>query len=169
MKVMCFFLPLLFLTGCDLLGPVTRKLPPETQEGADTFGALVDGVAWRPDADGQLFPLPLAASYSGLPRGLIIYAINRAEDSGFYFSQSTVIRQEGTYPLIHDSNHFWAHFRIGEKMYHPVGTDGGFITITKLDTVEIGFVSGTFFFDAVNKEDSTDIIHITDGRFDVRF
>ncbi|MEZ4772919.1 MAG: DUF6252 family protein [Bacteroidia bacterium] len=167
MKVMYFFLPLLFLIGCDVL-PVTPSLPPETQEGAGTFGALVDGVVWRPNNGGQVFPLALAASYGS--GSLILGAVNRDINSEIEFYLQDTVYSEGTYLLAKSKTPlFYVKYEKEDIRYFPNADNYGTLVITKLDTLDIGFVSGTFEFEAISEIDSTDTVRITDGRFDVRF
>jgi hypothetical protein len=62
-----------------------------------------------------------------------------------------------------ETPHIWCNSR--KKRYLSiVGT--GNITITRLD-LENGYRAGTFSCKAVNRDDPTDIIEITDGRFDI--
>ncbi|MEZ4827241.1 MAG: DUF6252 family protein [Bacteroidia bacterium] len=167
MKVMYFFLPILLFTGCDVL-PVTPSLPPETQEGAGTFGALVDGVVWRPNNGGQFFPLALAASYGS--GSLIVEAANRPIDASIRFALYDTIYAEGTYFLAKSKTPlFYVAYEKDNIHYFPNADNYGTLVVTKLDTLNLGFVSGTFEFEAISEIDSTDTVRITDGRFDVRF
>ncbi|MEZ4827245.1 MAG: hypothetical protein R3C61_13355 [Bacteroidia bacterium] len=139
MKVIFLFLPFLFLMA-EPLQPGNPLLP--NQEGAGTFGALVDGVVWRPNNGGQFFPLVLGASYSGLPRGLIIYAVNRETDESFYFGLEDTIYSVGTYLLASNIYEgFYVKYEKEDIRYFPNADNYGTLVITKLDTLNIGFVS----------------------------
>ncbi|MDX1906371.1 MAG: DUF6252 family protein [Bacteroidia bacterium] len=159
----------LLLSACKIFGPVEPSLPPETQRGADTFGALVDGAVWRPQ--GSIYTIVLSASYGN--GTLYLNAHNRDSETSFGFELYEIYKFEKTYELVHDpykpEGRSYINYTINNTQYNPTYIHKGYLTITKLDTTEIGFVSGTFYFDAVNENDSTDIIHITEGRFDVRF
>jgi hypothetical protein len=175
MKTLAFFSTLLLLLACKREAPQPiDQLPPATQEGANTFGCLVDGEVWLPESDSWL-DVPWTASYSNGLSYLIFSATDEINDSGFRFSfpsdfgTSGLIRAEGTYELIYVRNQRYIYFRKGNTFYRPDSTYNGALTITKLDTLEGRFVSGTFYFDAVNENDSTDIVQITDGRFDLKF
>ena len=174
-RLLCLYCLCLILSACDREAPQpVDQLPPATQEGANTFGCLVDGELWLPESDSWL-DVPWTASYSNGLSYLIFSATNETSNSGFRFSfpsdfgTSGLIRAEGTYELIHVSNQKYIYFRQGNTFYRPDSTHNGVLTITRLDTLEGRFVSGTFYFDAVNENDSTDIVQITDGRFDLKF
>jgi hypothetical protein len=54
----------------------------------------------------------------------------------------------------------------GENKYYCSIENSGNLNITRYDYSN-GIISGTFDFNAVNKDDSNDIIEITEGRFDI--
>jgi len=161
-------LPLL-LIACEREAPQpVDQLPPATQEGANTFGCLVDGELWLPESDSWLDVPWTASFYQGT---LFIKAKNASKPSAFSFELLDRVHSEGTYVLLHEpwNGGQFIRFSEGESVYRPDSTHFGYLTITKLDTSEPYFVSGTFYFDAVNENDSTDIVQITDGRFDLKF
>jgi hypothetical protein len=52
----------------------------------------------------------------------------------------------------------------GSTEYHTDSTHTGTVTVTHYTKT---FTSGTFAFDAINGDG--DVVHITDGRFDIQF
>ncbi|MDX1906377.1 MAG: hypothetical protein SF053_05025 [Bacteroidia bacterium] len=164
---------ILLLSACDrpLFGP---NLPRETQEGANTFGCRVNGEVWLPN--NPVFPyISRGASYGyGSIKGTVtMFATSDDQNSGFSFFFDKLVFGPSTFELP-TNLYSWGNknplvvHRIVSSEYEPIN---GFIEITALDTMALGFVSGRFEFDMVNRYDSTDTdtIHITDGRFDVRF
>jgi hypothetical protein len=161
--------------------PEIDKLPPATQIGADTFGCLVDGKA--------LIPRKKGWSGSGVLQCDYQY-INSGNKNGHYFMLGG--SDEKTYPdAIHDVTLRANAVELEEKTYVldeydiPGKLNGEFtiflngvneyttnqlykgeLTITNFDPVNY-IISGTFWFDAVNKNGEK--VEVREGRFDVHY
>ena len=60
-----------------------------------------------------------------------------------------------------------ASITVGDNTYRPVSTNFGSLTFTSVDT-DSDQLAGTFEFMAVNSSDSTDVVSVTNGRFDIQ-
>jgi hypothetical protein len=154
------------------------KLPPATQIGANTFGCLVNGAAFLPDgsnfssgpikqcsyiytAGGFYFDLG-AANKNDLTqlKSMVIGtdSLAIAEGKTFLFNTRVSGHAHATYSLFSNTGDI--------NQYVTNSTVSGQLTITKIDSVK-DFVSGTFYFTAVN--DKGEKVQVTDGRFDMLF
>lgn len=159
------------------------QLPLATQTGANTIGCLVNGEALLPGGyslNGQNFQCFYqrveGEYYFGLSffrkKGEIIKSINIT-------LQKIKINEGETYIL--DNNYTnqpineWGGgaFNYSERVldgltyYLTEGSQIGELKITRFDSIN-QIISGTFWFDA--KEINTgEIIHVTNGRFDMQF
>ncbi len=144
-------------------------LPPATQIGANTAGCLVDGEIFLPTdnlvlnfLDGENFQLGLS---------------NRNDDDLFdiLISLDNIDIQLNESFLI--NTEFSNNTRTGEYVinvesppspnyYSTTSSVTGELTITYHD-FDNAFMSGTFWFDAVNS--NGEIVEIRDGRFDVQY
>jgi hypothetical protein len=154
------------------------ELPPATQTGANTFGARVDGKIWTPADVAVVASAPiLEARYYG--DGIIINARNYAStptESEFeiYVKHLT---GPGTYPLNVDTQIYpsesgsYAYYVV--RKFTPINEwitstqYTGSVNITLNDTTN-RIISGTFQFDAMNLSGTPQLLHVTDGRFDVK-
>jgi hypothetical protein len=144
------------------------KLPPATQTGANTFGCLLDGVAFLPDN------LPNSTNYFYQLTGGNYYFVIGA--SNYKNNDLNIIRlrtekkqifQGQTYDLFEwvDGNAIGNYTKNNVELYTS-HLNSGKLTITKLDESN-KIASGTFWFDV---KDGNGIIHqIRDGRFDVQY
>lgn len=177
-------LPLLAMKKCEREPAPVFKLPPATQSGANTFGFIIDGRVWQnygwlPYTAGQSDNL--RASYS--PRyGSKNFSLNAgqiARDTyeNFYLSIDS-LTSIGTYraskaPLpganVRAERGFVFENQETQTVYsylHKGST--ATITITKLDTIQ-HIIAGTFEGILRTGNDSTKLVHITEGRFDVLY
>ncbi|MFP9098785.1 hypothetical protein ACLI09_07015 [Flavobacterium sp. RHBU_24] len=165
-------LPLLALTGCNNdddnkpADPVSQ-LPPATQTGEDTFGCLLDGMAFKPDnrpnatncfyqfVDGDYYFVVGASNYHTNLKGITLRTERKQIFEGetynlFEYTEGNAVGSY-TYNL---TNNFTSSTYTGE------------LTITKLDFTN-HIVSGTFWFDVM---DENGVVHqIREGRFDMHF
>ena len=176
MKKYSFLLAFLFLnlTACkkdkDNYGnPLPQQLPPITTQGKNTFGCLVNGEVWLPEVKpSQMFQYPLTSSYQNL-----LFDVTAKR----YLSNENILEVMTLY--LNNVN--------GEGMYLlntnqiPSGAYGDYINycIYVTDSTKVGNVE-IIKFDITNKiiagtfemklwKDGCDTIHITDGRFDVKY
>jgi hypothetical protein len=156
-----------------------EKLPPITQTGANTFGCLVNGMAWTPNGrrpDGWLGQ-PNLSVYYNKDSTYRMFGINAGQYKGarsrISFGTSKIL-QIGEYKIdfetIDNKNHFdYSKYTPGGSNleysipYESLTYRKGRFVITKLDNI----FSGTFEIEFC-KPNSIDTLRITDGRFDVK-
>jgi len=164
------FLTLLILldlsscVGCK--DKVWTTLPPETQTGANTFGCMIDGElfvggyfpSWMQpvfdvnyDNDSGKLYISTAGQLNDNPGGDIIMSINHPTQEG-----TQIIEWIGYYPTTTIS--------LCREYLAPTN---GEVFFTKFDTIN-KIVSGRFQFTGYCV-DSTNVKHITQGRFDLKF
>lgn len=154
------------------------ELPPATQTGAHTFGAKVNGELWVPQGFG---PIPANDKLEAMiyPNGdLRIKAKNFASSpnetefeifiaavtaTGTYSLNSNV-----TYPTFSASYGYFVKRKFTpEDEWLTNSTTTGSVTITKLDLPN-KIVSGTFQFNAASIYTPSNILSVTEGRFDIK-
>jgi len=177
MKNFIYTLVALFLLTASCKKNLT-DLPPATQTGANTFGARVDGNIWGPAGFGIVPTAPtLEARYYG--NGIIINARNFSSsptESEFEIYIKN-LNGPGVYPLNFDTQTYpsesgsYAYYvlrkltPINEWITSSQYT--GSVNISLNDTTN-KIISGTFQFDAMNLIGAAELLHVTDGRFDVK-
>ncbi len=156
--------------------PEIYKLPPITQTGADTFGCLVDGKAFTPKGTWGSSGLQLYYQYVnnayhfniGVTRNEINAPL-RGMQIRSHGIQLEVKNYELTEPDLPLS--FGAFYTIYPDYaeidkYQTNSMVKGEITISRFDLAN-QIVSGTFWFDAINKDGKT--VQVREGRFDSHF
>jgi len=158
------------------------KLPSKTQIGADTFGCLVDGKAFMPRKSGWFGAPVLQCSYQyTVNNGHLGYflALSASDEKSFgdgthmiqLTSDSVELKQQ-SYVLDEDdtigklSGNF---FIISDAFIYQYTTNQiqkGELIITKFDNVN-QIMSGTFWFDAINKDGK--MVEVREGRFDIHY
>ncbi len=155
-----------FLTGCDRNKDSTTKkdvLPPITQEGKNTFGCKVNDEVWVPKGS-----ISVPALTSNYQNNSFSIAVNRSADNEYLYYNG-YFTSAGQYSLYDPLQTIFYSKEIN-GILHQYSTDSdhtGVMTITKLDTSE-GIISGTFYFDAIDTV-TNEVVHVTDGRFDVKY
>jgi hypothetical protein len=163
--LLLFYLNLAGCSGCkDSLSDI-NQLPPITQDGANTFGAIVNGKVWVP------------AGFNGTPNLQYNY------DPGYAFGTLNVGAYRRTDTIENDVTDLgFALHSFALKPNSNIAFDydrypcvyaaedsstksSGSITISKLDTAA-RIVSGTF--SGVLIKAGCDTITITEGRFDIK-
>ena len=172
--------------------PFTPTLPPITMTGLNTFGCYIDGQLLTPrDKTGDLFDNSI--------KGLRYLASGQAPDILFneiHIVDSKSSKHGGLSFHLHDihqlgvgaftimSSNFKdgfeanatinAHCGIAKEgepnnntKYSSINNSG--TLIIKRYNYNQKIVSGTFSFKAINQDDSTDTIEITQGRFDINW
>lgn len=160
---------MLTLQQCDESSPKQltelEKLPPATQSGKGTFGCLVDGKAWviervsNVQADYQIGHLSVSA---GLSNDSFIAIMSIDVNDNDLKEQLYVLTESGlngNYARYYDYN--------SSCEYLTTNTYTGIVSITHLDKINF-IISGTFEFE-VYSADCTQVIKITDGRFDIHY
>lgn len=176
-------------SSCSLLddGEFDPFLPEATSVGANTFGCYANGILITP-RDGE-------GTFGGRDRGFISYVGGSPIDTIIRYRalsihdyksdkrssleinmRNVVFSGEGEYTMDDsecvsigaylNDNLFCKIYNYEKDIYSVYCSikETGFITITRYGD---GYLSGTFYCSAVNKNDPDDIIEITDGRFDV--
>ena len=155
-----------------------EKLPPETQIGANTFGCLINGKAWRPSGSRGGKPNFYIIVDPGWAEGNISVRTYRAvgEIVEYFTINSDSIKNTGLFPVLDKGK--------TETMFLKLASDGsgticgvyygdeaertGWLRITKYDLAN-KIVSGTFETSMINPLCGYgDTIKITHGRFDFR-
>jgi hypothetical protein len=148
-------------------------LPPATQSGANTFGCLVNGVAWVTQGYGGFNNLSIdydpgfnngilgiaAYNFSTIPSTQIVVAIRDSLNFMKYPKRLELTKTSLYGCLYTRSCTIFSHDNDTKIV-------DGYLEIQKLDKVA-GFVSGKFEFSLEKKD--CDTIKITNGRFDIKF
>jgi hypothetical protein len=166
--------PTMYLCLCAFIFLSSRcqspldDLPPETQEGKNTFGFLLNGQAWEPEGRAGLTSnlKRFLEPHSGI-FNIGTYKINKISHQ-YSSIHLRSLKNVGIYQL--DGYNGVINFNDLNKAckYRWDGIDKqeGWIEITKYDTKNY-IVSGRF--EAVLTTKDCEIIKITHGRFDVKF
>jgi len=188
-----FFLGLLSLLNCtknerEIYVPT---LPEATQTGENTFGCYIDGVLLVPrEAIATLEGLwgiggtrkPLEYSSGGIPPAITYNEIDvydgKSNAGALYFHiQDLHQLKEGTYSIKESNSLTGANANRTTNLWYKTEKkskiiiyqsfiNSGILTITKYDYPS-RIISGTFTCRLVNRDDPTDFIEITQGRFDI--
>jgi len=153
-------------------------LPPETQDGKNTFGCLVNGEVWL---NGGYAPFPnpnlyatiytnrfvIGATKSNNNTHQIIFMDIKSPISIGKFNFNSTLQNTGFHDLKND-----CYYRVDTVL------SSGVVEIIKVDTIN-KIVSGIFNYKAVkysfvsmglvSKGSCDSIVNITDGRFDIKF
>ena len=184
------FMIMLCFASCSSCKKEIDALPSATQEGKNTFGCLIDGQAYVPNGGGGLIssaPISGGYAYSSITcayRGKNVWINTYSKDGKRISLYLENVVRTGIYPLKYTTpgapselcppNHAIYSKNVGATPTAPstsylYATDSeytGEINITRADTVN-RIVSGTFFFKA-RRPSTSEIIEITNGRFDVK-
>ncbi len=181
MKHTLFILSLfLILFGCTNDDDTTTanpvdQLPPATQNGANTVGCLVNGVALLP-AGGGLTPnticqYPLINGEYFFNVGFFNSNISPSK-SVIIFVEKTALQQGETYILnkeLDDTPGGGGEFYLSAgnvDSFFTSSENTGELTISYLNPQQ-SIISGTFWFDAKNEDG--EIVEIREGRFDMHY
>jgi hypothetical protein len=166
------FLAILILTtccsSCELLFPKSEpkteleKLPPITQEGKNTFGCLVNGMAFAVTNSYDQF-----AMYQ---KGILQFGSDFEKEE---INQNLIIWLETNFKI----ETYWLNSDVSNIAYYIDGISGctyqsfspfsGFLKLNYVDSTNL-IISGQFEFEAVST-DCLDTIRITEGRFDMQY
>ena len=158
-------------------------LPPATQEGKDTFGCLVNGVAFTPK--GSSFGGPILSSYyqylsSPTAQGYFFNVLAKEKSSGnvtesisLDFISSNALENGKVYNFkkidldnTAGAGYLFSNVSNSDSYETQNSVFIGKLKISKLDEIN-QIVSGTFWFDAVN--DKGEKVEVSEGRFDVHY
>lgn len=166
------------LVACNDDDPITpnnsntqEQLPPITTIGAGTFGCKVNGKVWVAKSNKTGWPSTYASvdkSNDNLVHILGMILLNNSTDQAIHVYFNT--EKKTIYPIyLRKDGNRSGGFNDGNnnQEWSTDSVTGGETTILKYDTIT-QILSGTFYFDCINKE-TNDTMHITDGRFDMHY
>jgi hypothetical protein len=183
-SVMHFIVGLILISAScrkDKLAPTSEldKLSPATQTGANRIGCLIDGIILN-SSDG-LFSTKVNSSYnrtfhpqnsayflrvSGFRQTAdFVYATITLLTDSLAITQGQTLLLTTNIPGMASASYEVNNYGNGtDNLYNSISSKPGQLNITHFDaTTKI--ISGTFSFDAVNR--NLDTVHVTNGRFDV--
>jgi hypothetical protein len=165
--------------SCKKSYPPQPTLPPITQQGYNTFGCMVDGHLWLPNAKCNFFPNRCRAisvivspqnNGTRLPVSVRIIAMRISGGGSSSFVIQTKYPGNPSPPLIFGPGNIYDSLDIEYLelpfIYQGFNISPGTVEITKLDTLK-GIISGTFAFTL--HATYRDSVVVTDGRFDLQF
>jgi len=177
--ILTFYVLITTLTGCSDDTGFTPTLPAITQTGENTFGCYVDGKLLTPrngtgtylGPDKAMFFIGTTDNsyneirvrdFKGDSNGII--KIHFA-DINTYSIGEFIINESNCEDGLNANTTTNITLRWYGKWYCSIN-NGGVINFSKLDEQLFNY-SGTFSCTVQNREDSSDIIEITEGRFDI--
>ncbi len=179
LHILCLILLLPSCRGHDDLprNPID-ELPPETHIGAQTFGCLIDGRAFLPKGSSLYGPVS-GANYQYVPNSTLpnpvwvfqVFGNNNNSNEAVSINLGFLDFEDlnaNTYILssrVEDGTGGGGIYIDVFGVYDTTEEHTGFISITHYD-YDNRIISGTFEFDV---EVDGEIVHITDGRFDMKF
>ena len=176
------FLFLFTITSCSESDAPQDQLPPITQTGANTFGCVINGEVLIPkDGIGVPQPKGITVKYRN-NKNFIIDAGNLKDNGGgdiyiyIYNLTSTGVYNLGVSDNQSDLSFAPSYPHIFCRTYDGANqgkvylsnVNSGTITITRFDS-DNHIVSGTFELTVFNKDNPSETIEITEGRFDVNW
>ena len=173
MLLTLFTITAFVITGCTSCkkSADNNGLPPATQTGANTFGALVNGQVWTPN--GYSGTANLTISYDlGYAYGTLNVSAYRIIDSANLTGMGVSVDSLNNYVIPHtfilkpnSNTNMVYNNQCWYESSKPSTYSNGFITISKLDKQQ-GIISGTFA--AQLYKPGCDTVNITEGRFDMK-
>lgn len=148
-----------------------EKLTTATQVGANTFSCKVNGKVYVASSD--LFSPAFSGGFyrsSDITGEFRLSSAIRTKDNAYDLRiEIPIIDRLGVYRL-NELNFCLINplpITIGGKLYSSKLSNDGEINITYID-YQSHILSGTFSFTAINTNDPSDQLLITDGRFDIQ-
>ncbi len=142
-------------------------LPPVTQTGKNMAGCVVNGQVWVPSQEWN--------SLGWLPTGRFLLQLEKQVPftpySDVSISLYDTVKVPGVYeisgntPYLSKGIYGWSGGN--GSIYKTNKTHKGMLIITRLDTQQ-RIISGLFYFDAIEPT-TGDVVHVTDGRFDMHY
>ncbi|MCC6684394.1 MAG: hypothetical protein IT247_04925 [Bacteroidia bacterium] len=142
-------------------------LPPVTQTGKNLAGCVVNGQVWVPSQEWN--------SLGWLPTGRFLLQLEKKVS----FSPTTyvcvtlydTVKAAGVYEISDNTPYtslaYFSWSGGGGISYTTDKQRKGALIITRLDTQQ-RIISGLFYFDAIEPT-TGDVVHVTDGRFDMHY
>ncbi len=164
-------LMLIICHGCED-DPIPESLPENSENGANTFGCLINEEIYIPDirrmvcCEGQA--VPMIVQFNEIPNGVFDVSTIRVVDDNDNVNDAEVsflidsIDLEGEYKIN------WGTVKFENVYYRVDSTMKSLVTFLKID-IEDKIISGTFEFSAYDWDNPSDTVEITDGRFDLKY
>lgn len=138
-------------------------LPLPTRNGRNVFGCKVDGITLKTSSR-ILRDNPISAGYD---TDSAFYVLGTDYNDDLEVELDIIkLSNKGKYKLDDSNTGFFRSSGYPQKRYITTKNHTGEVCITKLNTNK-RIISGTFEFEAVNREDSTDVVKVSRGRFDI--
>ena len=181
-----FLLFAITLSNCENNDP-EEQLPPITQTGTNTFGAIVDNRIFTP-AD-SFSTTPGNNTFKGLrvlvgenfkdtmgdDKWTILTGNFKINPSIYIYIYIPSLKNLSSNYIVNSSDgfegsdllhpHIYCHINGSNNTYLSF-ENSGLLEFSRLD-INNGVYSGTFTVKLKNKDDENDIIEITNGRFDI--
>ena len=147
-----------------------KQLPPLTHSGENIFACKVNGQLMIANENASEVIGEFGIKFSHSKSNQLIYIQGSCTSPQYDIELSfKYLDTLGTYPLLMEYPYyafFWDYSKSSApnatNQFQPDATHGGTVNITYYDG---HIISGTFAFDAVNR--NGDLVHVTDGRFDI--
>ena len=166
MKTIIRFTSLLFIILLFSNSSCTKRKPPT---GDHTFSCYIDGELFIPKGSSNLTSTgPIGDGLSLLKYDDFFHA--SASDYNKYTIMFNIVNwEEGIFQLSNSNGDFYndsTNHAMCKKndIWYLSKENSGNVTFTKADID--GDTMGTFEFTLYNENDPTDVIHVTEGRFD---
>ena len=153
------------------------ELPPATQTGANTFGAKVNGELWVPQVFGPLANDILETrlfANGDLSIKASNFSLSPTETEfdifikGVTATGTYLLNSNATYPsMLTGYGYYVKRVLTPKDEWITSSTATGSVTITRIDPLN-KIVSGTFQFNAASIYTPSQILMVTDGRFDLK-
>jgi len=155
-----------------------KELPPATQTGANTFGAMVNGDMWVPQGFGSINASNILETRL-LGNNLFITAQNFASSPNESEFDIRVIglTSTGVYPLnsnvSHPSSSYSYAYYVKRRLtplyeWITSSVNTGSVSVSRFDTAA-RIVSGTFSFSGGEITNAAPVLNVTEGRFDLKY
>ncbi len=154
------------------------ELPPATQTGANTFGAIVDGKLWAPQ-DFGVINIGTKLEARRINDDILINARNFSSSptetefeifiKGGIATGTYLFNTNVSYPSNNASYGYYVKRKVSPlNEWITSSMQTGSVTLTRVDLVN-HIVSGTFQFNAISLYNDPNPLVVTDGRFDIKW
>ena len=182
----CLYVMLLAFGSCSSCkkdqpppDPVST-LPPQTQTGANTFGAMVDGVpfipergtgfgsgpavsgGYRDNLQNYIYRNNVWINAGNSTQGMTIWLRNVGSVGVYQLNFDTAPKPQAFYP----ENYISVSKNGATEFYTTTNTYAGTVEVTRADTIN-KIVSGRFSFTGLDRTTGK-TIQVTNGRFDCK-